>query len=167
MPKLASGLLRVPDLVYQVDYWFYHIDRPELPGGTTFVAVTLSSLYDRTRMPRGSWRPTRTTSRSAHQPFVRYLCKEAVVGLLAIQRKPTRVRGIRRPYTSRSIRTMKFVSTPLIFAILAAGTTVDAGLFSPIKNGISQTLQQPGWMLASMMRGGSMGKLLVMLLAAI
>ena len=56
---------------------------------------------------------------------------------------------------------MKFVSTPLIFAILAAGTTVDAGFFSPIKNGISQTLQQPGWMLASMMRGGSMAKLFV------
>lgn len=57
---------------------------------------------------------------------------------------------------------MKFVAAPTILAILAAGTAVDA-VFSPTKAdyALSKFSQNPGWFLGNMMRGGSMGKILL------
>mmetsp|Transcript_71288 Transcript_71288/g.206396 ORF Transcript_71288/g.206396 Transcript_71288/m.206396 type:complete len:897 (+) Transcript_71288:140-2830(+) len=52
---------------------------------------------------------------------------------------------------------MKFVTTPAILAILAAGTSVDA-IFSVPKGGQIAALNryQPGWLLGDALRGGSM-----------
>jgi hypothetical protein len=54
---------------------------------------------------------------------------------------------------------MKFVAAPLILAILAASTAVDAVFSPPKANGVVSSLSQyPGWLLGNTLRGGSMGK---------